>query len=448
MHRVGHRLLCSALIVYASLVGCSRPPKPTTQPLPQEPLPADAPLPVLPEPKHMREIFGPSGPDVRIGLWVDSSDVRISAAGGVHLSIDGSDAVTLADTTFVARRGADDETIVVAATRSGAVESTGTRIILRPRRGGAFLRVDGRAYRGAVEVFRGRAGGVTAVNVLPVEEYLRGVIPSEIGRLPDSMASALQAQAVAARTYTLSYFGRRREDGFDLLNTVQDQVYDGVAGEARTGDRAVLVTRGVVAAYKDRYVRCNYFSTCGGRTAAIDEVWNESPLDFLRSIRDRAGKEKDAFCKTSKYYRWRERWPADEFLDLLAEWGPRIYPESMRDVAPGALVAVRVRERGPSHRVTDLEVRTQSGTYHLTGDRIRLVCRRPGNHASTLRSTLFNVTVERAQGRVVAVVFDGGGFGHGVGMCQVGAIGMARGGYSLKQIIGHYYRGARLARLY
>jgi stage II sporulation protein D len=441
------RLLC-AFVMCAGLCACSRPPRPAVQPLPQEPSREDVPPPILPEPTRARGLFGQSGPDVRIGLWVDSSNVRITAAGGLRVSVDGGREEAFDDTSFVARRGGDLETIVLASTHARDAESTGTRIIVRSRTAGVFVHVAGRPYRGTVEVFRGRAGGVTAVNVLPVEDYLRGVVPAEIGRLNDTAASAIQAQAVAARTYTLSYFGRRKEDGFDLLSTVQDQVYDGVAGEARTGDRAVIATRGVVAAYKNRYVRCNYFSTCGGRTAAIDEVWRESPLDFLRSIRDRAGAEKEAFCKSSKYYRWRERWPADEFLDLVASWGPRVYPESIGDVTPGELVAVRVRDRGPSKRVTDLEVRTQSGTYNLTGDRIRSVCRRPGAHEATLRSTLFNVTVERAQGRPVAVVFDGGGFGHGVGMCQVGAIGMSRAGYSLTQIIGHYYRGARLARLY
>ena len=114
----------------------------------------------------------------------------------------------------------------------------------------------------------------------------------------------------------------------------------------------------------------------------------------------------------------------------------------------GELVAVSVRDRGPSHRVIDLEIRTRGGSYHIGGDRIRSVLRRPGHHEQTLRSTLFSTVVRRSHGHVVEVEFDGGGYGHGVGMCQFGAIGMARAGYSMKQIIGHYYKGVELARLY
>jgi stage II sporulation protein D len=375
--------------------------------------------------------------------------VKIAAPVGAVIVVDESASETVRadhDTLrFSVEQGAEAEHVRLA--REDGVRREGTRITLRPLLATSPLRIGGRAYRGTFEIFRGRRGGVTVVNVLGMEEYLRGVVPSEIGRLSDTLLAAVEAQAIAARTYALSYLGRHKEDGFDLLPTTQDQVYDGVKGEFRSGDRALLATRGIVAMQGAGYIRCNYFSTCGGKTANVEEVWNEPPLAFLRAQRDRAGAERESFCKISKYYRWREVWPADEFLDLLATYGPSVFP-TMGPVKPGELLAVRVRERGSSHRVRDLEIHTRSGTYHLTGDRIRLVLRRPGHHEQILRSTLFSVTVRRHNDRAVAVVFDGGGFGHGVGMCQMGAIGMARAGYRVGQIVGHYYEGATLVRKY
>ncbi len=413
----------------ALLASCATPPRP----------------PVLPpdRPAGPRAKAPTGGTEIRIGVWVDSDEVVVSSPGGFLLGQDHEPA-PISDTTLTVQRGGDDNTIVLLSD-DGRAESA--RMTLAARRSGGHVSVAGRSYHGRLEVFRGRRGGVTVVNILPVEDYLRGVVPSELGHVNDSLLAAAQAQAVAARTYTLSYLGRRKADGFDLLSTTADQVYDGIKGEYPTGDRAILATRGIVARKEGALIRCNYFSTCGGMTADVEEVWNEDPISYLRARRDRAGDEREAFCKVSRLYRWKEVWPADEFLDLLTSNGPTQFPRNGA-VPGGELLAVYVRDRGPSHRVKDLEIRTRGGAYHLTGDRIRLVLRRPGHHEQILRSTLFSTVVRRSHGRVVEVEFDGGGYGHGVGMCQFGAIGMARAGYSMKQIIGHYYKGVELARVY
>lgn len=421
-------LAAGAACAAALLASCGKPPRPPVVP---------------PEGSHYKPPTPSGGATVRIGVWVDSGDVELSAPGGFTLA-GGSDGAAISDTTLTARRADDADGIVL---QSDDGRATAPSFTLKPRRADGHVSIAGRSYRGHLEVFRGRRGGVTVVNIVPIEEYLRGVVPSELGHVNDSLLAAMQAQAVAARTYTLSYLGRRKDDGFDLLSTTADQVYDGIKGEFSTGDKAILATRGVVARKDGALIRCNYFSTCGGKTADDDEVWNEDPISYLRARRDRAGDEREAFCKGSRLYRWKEVWPADEFLDLVTTYGPQQFPRNGA-VPGGELIAVSVRDRGPSHRVKDLEIRTRGGSYHLTGDRIRLVLKRPSRHDQILRSTLFSTVVRRSQGRVVEVEFDGGGYGHGVGMCQFGAIGMARAGYSMKQIIGHYYKGVELARLY
>jgi stage II sporulation protein D len=112
------------------------------------------------------------------------------------------------------------------------------------------------------------------------------------------------------------------------------------------------------------------------------------------------------------------------------------------------LVDVRVTERSRSRRVRILEVITPDNAYKIFGDSIRLVIRRPNEQESILLSTLFDVDVQREQGYAKTVVFYGGGSGHGVGMCQMGAIGMAKAGRDFKQILTRYYKGVKLTRAY
>ena len=125
------------------------------------------------------------------------------------------------------------------------------------------VRYNGKAYRGRIEVFVNSRGSLTVVNVVPIEDYLLGVVPSELG-LPQ--LEAQKAQAVAARTYAIANINGFISQGFDLLPTVSSQVYKGVSIETAMGTRAVRETRGIVATYKGKPITAYYTSTCGGRT--------------------------------------------------------------------------------------------------------------------------------------------------------------------------------------
>jgi len=309
-----------------------------------------------------------------------------------------------------------------------------------PEAGGAIAAL-GREYRDTLEVFAGSDGKLTVVNVIDVEDYLRGVVAQEIGEGGPGGIEAVKAQAVAARTYALSYVGRWRDLGFDLHADVRDQVYLGIPGERAASDRAINETRGVVALYDGTYIRANYCSTCGGHTASNDEVWNQAPLAFLRGTPDRDAKAD--FCRTSKHYRWEETLTGEEFwknfhayyLTDASEQG-----ESLR--------GIEVKERSESGRVREFLVRTSRRDVVVKGDAIRWAVRRPGAGSAPLRSTYFDVETKKKNGRIERVVLRGRGFGHGVGMCQTGALGMSREGYDYQKILRHYYRGIDLRRLY
>jgi stage II sporulation protein D len=309
--------------------------------------------------------------------------------------------------------------------------------------GDGAIRVLGRAYRDTIEVFRGGDGRLTVVSVVDVEDYLRGVVAQEIGTGGTDALEAVKAQAVAARTYALSYVGRWKDLGFDLYGDVRDQVYLGISGERERSDRAIAETRGVVGLHDRAYIRANYCSTCGGHTAGNDEVWDQGPLPFLRGRADRNGDGKD-FCSASPHYRWEEKIPAETFWKNFRAY--RLASDG--EVAGESLRDVHIQRRSESGRVRELLVRTSKREIVVTGDAIRWAVRRPVAGDPPLRSTLFDVKIEKSKGRVQDVIVRGRGFGHGVGMCQMGALGMAREGHDYEQILRHYYHGISLRRFY
>ena len=142
------------------------------------------------------------------------------------------------------------------------------------------VRLNGKAYRGKIEVFVNDRGSLTVVNVVPLEEYLLGVVPAELG-LPQ--LEAQKAQAIAARTYAIANIGGYGSQGFDVVPTVWSQVYKGVSIETKMGTQAVRETRGLVATYKGKPITAFYTSTCGGRTENSENVFDKAE-PYLRGV--------------------------------------------------------------------------------------------------------------------------------------------------------------------
>lgn len=309
------------------------------------------------------------------------------------------------------------------------------------------LRWNGKSWRGTFKVFLNPRGRLTLANHLPLETYLLGVVPGEIGALSDDLVEAGRAQAIAARSYTLFYRGRRASEGFDLYGTVEDQVYGPIESERPLATQCVEQTRGQVALYGGQPVRANYCSTCGGVSAEVWEAWPAAALPYLESRRD--GGHGADHCAASPSYRWRERWSEEEFIDNLERFGPalklRLPPGGLGD-----LVDVRAEVRSRSGRVWQLLVRTTTGDVAIPAYAIRGALRRGGKPDAILRSTLFKIDVRRhpVTGRAMEVLANGAGSGHGVGLCQTGALGMARAGAKAGEILAQYYPHIVIERLY
>jgi stage II sporulation protein D len=305
---------------------------------------------------------------------------------------------------------------------------------------------NGHVWRGQAKLFLNARGTITLAARVPLETYLIGVVPAEIGGLADELLEAGRAQAVAARSYTLFYRGRRATEGFDIFGTVEDQVYVAMDGERPLATRCIESTRALVALRDGQPIRANYCSTCGGVSAEVWEAWPATAVPYLVSHADAGSAD---YCGASPHYRWREEWEAGEFLRTVARWAPA-QGVALPPGGLGDLVDVRVDARSRSGRVWRLVVSTTRGDVIVPAYSLRQVLRRPGTPGAILRSNLFRVDVRRdpSTRAARAVVMSGAGSGHGVGLCQTGALGMARAGKDANAILLHYYPGVDLTVLY
>ncbi|HEX5725134.1 MAG TPA: SpoIID/LytB domain-containing protein, partial [Longimicrobiaceae bacterium] len=315
-------------------------------------------------------------------------------------------------------------------------------LVVQPA-GEGVLGTGGGRYRGALVVQRARGGGgLTLVNRLDMESYLLGVVPREIGRVGPELLQASKAQAVAARTYAVRYLGRRAQQGFDVYATVDDQVYGGVAAEHEPVSQAVRETAGEILTYRGEPVLAYYHSTCAGQTAAIEEVWNDAPMPYLVSVRDVDPATGEAYDRASSRFTWTERWTHAQLVGILN----RTLADSLRGRRIGEVREMRVLERTPSGRVRVLRLETDAGTFSLGRDRVRWIL--TPVRGGILNSSKFDVRLVREGGRVTEIVAEGGGWGHGIGMCQVGAMGRARAGQDYRTILSAYYPGTEIRDLY
>jgi stage II sporulation protein D len=230
---------------------------------------------------------------------------------------------------------------------------------------------------------------------------------------------------------------------FDLVATESDQVYRGLERTDPVVDRAIEETAGVIATHEGDLVRTYYSSTCGGRTAPVPDVWpDREPAPYLRSAGDGPGGDSgaQAYCRGSPHFRWRERWKGDGIEDILRNLSQEKKIERSK---LGRLRDVRVEEKGASGRVLATMFVTEGGDIRIAGDRVRWILRRPGG-SGILRSSWFTLQVKRSGRFVRELTAEGRGHGHGVGMCQWGAMGMADEGFRYDEILRHYYPGSRL----
>ncbi|MFO7891080.1 MAG: SpoIID/LytB domain-containing protein [bacterium] len=313
-----------------------------------------------------------------------------------------------------------------------------------------------------------REGKLVVINLVPIETYLKGVVPSE---MPDGFPlEALKAQAVAARSEALTKIGRavHKDDPYDLCDQVHCQVYSGVSKRMPSTDRAVEETHGMVTQHNGQICDAVYSAVCGGHTENSHYVWGGDYIDYLQGMYDSPeplkkfgdlSKEDNVrewidayppvFCNTieewilpsmeysKKYFRWEKKISQDLLSKVVSEYSGKNIGEII-DIIP--------LKRGVSGRILLLKI---------VGIRDELIINKELNIRKTLSpetlwSSCFYVRKikENNKGMPVEFIFKGAGFGHGVGMCQTGAAGLALQGANFKQILNHYYKNIKIKKLY
>jgi stage II sporulation protein D (peptidoglycan lytic transglycosylase) len=306
-----------------------------------------------------------------------------------------------------------------------------------------YASVNGTRYRGRLDVFRGTRG-LVVMNRVKLESYLAGVLSGEMGpRRPDEI-NALLAQAIVSRTFAVKNRGRWEAQGFDAYSDTRDQVYGGVAGESPQIWDALRRTTGVVATYDGQPIDAFFHSTCGYSTAAVDEAFRSAqPRPYLRPVSDASGGG-HYYCDISPRFHWREEWDGQSLRAVLARTLAATAGADGQGLPP--ITDLEVTRTTKSGRVGELRIVFAHGDLRIAGADVRSVLRpEPGR---LLNSAAFQLYVTKQDGVVTHLVAAGAGSGHGVGMCQWGAIGRARAGQDYEAILRTYFPGTKLARLY
>lgn len=389
-------------------------------------------------------------PELRIALAVGAASVVLGgdASGELFVTDDGNGQAIGSIPAGVRWTAVPDSASGGASLR--LLKADGT--LTEPHRGIAavnvtenrFAMANGRRYRGRIHVIAGGARGLTLVNRLGVEGYVAGVVGPEIGaRRPDEEAAVL-AQAVVSRTFALGNRGRYESLGFDAYADVRDQVYNGVAAETPQVWTAVRRTAGQVLRYRGEVIDAFFHSTCGFSTAGVEEAFSTARArPYLRPVSDANGGG-HYYCDISPRFRWREEWDAQKLRAIFTRTLPALMPIGGDGLQP--ITDVQVSRKTSSGRVAELRIEFERGDVRIPGSDVRLVLRPEAGRA--LNSTAFQLTVTKDSGHVTRLVAAGAGSGHGVGMCQWGAIGRARAGHDYRRILSTYFPGTTLDRIY
>jgi SpoIID/LytB domain protein len=314
-----------------------------------------------------------------------------------------------------------------------------------------------RLYGGNMRLQPNAYGTFTLVNNVPLETYLRGVVPHEIGH--DAPETATRAQTIIARTYALRNLRRFQADNYELCADTHCQVYYGLTGTNPRADQAIASTKGLVLTYQNELVDALYSSTTGGVTALFSDVWDGEERPYLRAVVDSPNRVwdlskqslanettfrqfinlKDGFNETGRrVFRWQKQASlADLNKDLKTYLERKKHPLTNFQT----IQWMEVTKRSPSGRILTLTIQTDKGILELYKNEVRSAFGPP-------RSTLFYLDpIYDTNRQIKGYNFVGGGFGHGVGLSQFGSYNLARLGWSAEQILAFYYPGTKIQPL-
>jgi len=299
----------------------------------------------------------------------------------------------------------------------------------------ATLKMYDKSYKGAFRI-ASQNNKIQVINTITLEEYIKGVVPLEmpVGKGTENF-EALKAFSICVRTYAIKKLNSG--NNYDIFNDTRDQVYGGESSERILSNKAIQETRGLILTYNNSPAATFYNSTCGGYTEDGANVFQVKNAPYLQSIKD--GNE--PLCNISPRFRWVEKYSDSEFINRLRTAGLISGPEWKMD-------KISINSRFKSGRVNELQIDLKGNgqtdkVVKIYGNDIRKIIRSSDN-SSILNSNFFDLSVDDKNN----IILSGKGYGHGVGLCQWGAINLSRQGKDFTYILDHYYPGTTILRFY
>ncbi len=416
---------------------------------------------------------------VRVGIMENESEILFSCSGLFSLKSNGKTIFTKKKSQGSWKITVHNNNLLFENTDNGEVINIAGELVFIPDQISSFVRigkvqsgkgwhwedVKSRSYKGNIE-FINVGGKITVVNEVGIEQYLYGVVPSEMSS--QSPMEALKAQAVLARTNVFSKVGKKyKNKPYSLSSDVYSQVYTGIDKVNESTSRAVDETRGLILTYNGKPVEALFHSVCGGYLESNDVIWSSIQLPYLKAkpcmpdgefkygdlskennFRKWADSYPDSYCNLQgkvsgdklsfarKYFRWETKHTRKKLEGII---------KSSTGTDIGDLKDVAVVSRGPSGKAISVKVTGTKNSVTINKElNIRQKLSKP-----PLYSGNFYVKLGKKDksGYPSDIVFKGAGFGHGTGMCQIGACGMADCGKKFQEILEFYFPGTRVSEL-
>lgn len=308
--------------------------------------------------------------------------------------------------TFTARKTSTGEVKV------GSIKSKkGVKIVSK-----GYITINKRKYEGNILILPAKGRTIDVVENIDLEKYLYGVLPYEMSA--SWKLEALKAQAVAARTYTLETIKHRKKKNFELYADTRDQVYGSSVNPVSKVKRAVDETKGEILTYQGKTFYTYYHGNCGGQSS--NPPWMKDAPKVLQGTKCR-------YDKHSKNYQWSRTFNNSEINKALKNLDIK-----------GRIKSLTINDKDKSGRTTLLKIQTTNTTKYISCNSFRIAI-----GASKLKSCKFSGVSKISNG----YMFVGKGYGHGAGLCQDGAHGMAKDGIDYKKIVLHYYPGSKITKI-
>lgn len=397
-----------------------------------------------------------------------SVGIKFGASAGTSFTVSSTDGINVIDylTGTVLYTSQPAESIIVEMGSTGFAswnkfDASGiSKISFCPANGGTVV-CDGIEYRGYILAEGMSNGELLVINYVGIDEYVSSVLGKEMSYTWPM--EALKAQAVCARNFVLTRGSAHKTYGFDVCSTTHCQVYGGVKSEHPNTRQAVEETSGVVATYNGKLVGLYFFATSGGATEDVENVWG-SKYGYLRSVEDTYENPEKA-----SRYNWTVTLSKSQIEEKLANAGASI----------GSLSKITIDSVSDTGRVLEMTFHGSQGTYSAKREKCRTILSlysqkfsvrgegeasiittsgQAGNSLYALSangtSAVSSYTAIGKNGELCQIntdtygsenyIITGGGYGHGVGMSQWGARGMAENGFTYDQILHHYFTDIEL----